>query len=313
MIKRSGLFLLYLITLGAALVAIIFLRGSVASAESSFGLLLYPWFLLLAFGTFLVQESLNPLFAALALSSVGQSTRYVPQLLITVFATSANSTVPVPAGIPIRAFLQKQLLNISYSKSASAILIEMAVGYGLTFLAAVFAGIIWFREVISTQSFLYQNTLLILLLALGLSVSLAFLSITCVKKHQLTKQLAEAKHQLLQAKLLHVFAMAAMMLVSYGLTFLRFEMILFSTNSQAPFGPLMAALLLSRMAGVLSFVPMGLGVRDASLVSLLVLSGLPGSFAAAAAAMDRVIMTLPYLVGSVIATHIIGKRFLVSE
>jgi uncharacterized membrane protein YbhN (UPF0104 family) len=75
----------------------------------------------------------------------------------------------------------------------------------------------------------------------------------------------------------------------------------------------MAALFLSRVAGVLSFIPMGLGVRDASLASLLLVMGISGTSAAAGAALDRVIMTIPYLVGGVLATHVLGKRFLVIE
>lgn len=313
MTKRSGSSLLYLITLGAALVAIVLLRRVIVATESSQVFLFSPWFLLAAVIAFLVQESLNPVFAALALKSVGQSTRYVPQLLITMLATSANSTVPVPAGMPIRAFLQKQLLDIPYTKSASAILIETAVGYGLTFLAAVITGIIWFREIIGTQDFLRQNGLLISLVGFVLLILFSFVFVTYVKKRQLTKQLIDAIRLLLQAKLLPLFGMVIIMFASFVLALLRFEMILYAMGAQAPFGPLMAALLLSRIAGVLSFIPMGLGVRDASLASLLLLIGIPGTYAAAGAALDRVIMTIPYLIGGVIATHVLGKRLLVAK
>ena len=51
---------------------------------------------------------------------------------------------------------------------------------------------------------------------------------------------------------------------------------------------------------------MWLGVRDVSLGSLLVLLGVPMEHAAAAAAFDRVLITVPILVGGVIATRILG-------
>lgn len=305
--------MLSLITLGASFAALFFLRRIMITTETSQALLFSPWFLLAAMVFFLVQESLNPVFAALALKSVGQSTRYVPQLLITMLATSANSTVPVPAGMPIRAFLQKQLLDIPYTKSASAILIETAVGYGLTFLAAIITSIFWFREILTVQDSIRQNGWIVLVVGLIIAVFLSFVFVVYIQKRQLTQQVMNAVHLLLQAKLLPLLGMGIIMFVSFGLALLRFEMILYATGVQAPFGPLMAALLLSRIIGVLSFVPMGLGIRDASLASLLMLIGIPATHAAAGAAIDRLIMTIPYLVGGVVATHLLGKRLLVIE
>jgi len=313
MSKRSGSTFLYLITLGSLLVAIFFLRRAIVSTEASQEVLLSPWYLLAATIAFLIQESLNPIFASFALKSVGQSTKYIPQLLITLLATSANSTVPVPAGMPIRAFLQKQLLDIQYAKSASGILIETVVGYGLTFAAAIITSFIWFHRTINSQDLLRHQGLLILKLGLLTSFLLGAFFVWYIKKRRLAQQLKNAIQLLLHARLLPLIGMIIITLISFGLALLRFELILIAMGTKAPIGPLMAALLLSRVAGVLSFVPMGLGIRDASLVSLLILIGVPGASAAAAAALDRVIMTIPYLVGGVIATHVLGKRLLVNE
>jgi len=313
MIKRSGPLLLNLLTLGAATLAIILLQRVMVSSASSQSFLLSPWLLVAAAITFLAQEGLTPVFAALALKSVGQSTRYKPQLLITVLATSANSAVPVPAGMPIRAFLQKQLLAIPYTKSASALVIETAVGYGLTFLAAIVTSIIWFRQIFGQQITLWQNSLLIIITGVVILFLMLLALGIYIRKRNLTQQLTNIFRLLLQAKLLPLLGMVVIFTISFALAVLRLQLVLLSLGTPAPVGPLMAALLVSRIAGVVSFVPMGLGVRDASLASLLFIIGIPAIYATAAAAIDRVIMTIPYLIGGVIATRVLGQRLLVIE
>lgn len=313
MSKRSGLLLLNLLTLGAAIIAIILLRRMVISSASSPSFLLSPWLLGVAAIVFLVQEGLTPVFAALALKSVGQSTRYKPQLLITILATSANSAAPIPAGMPIRAFLQKQVLAIPYTKSASAILIETAVGYGLTFLAAIITSLIWLRQVLGQQVTLWQNSMLIFVTGLVI-LFLVLLAIGMyIGKRNLTQQMTNIFYLLLQAKLWPLLGMVFIFGASLVLATLRLQLILLALGTPAPVGPLMAATLVSRIAGVLSFLPMGIGVRDASLASLLFIIGIPAIYATAAAAIDRVIMIVPYLIGGVIATRVLGQRLLVTE
>lgn len=306
-------YLPYIVTLVATGVAVFFLRRAILSAEGSQNFVFSPWLLVGSLAAFLIQESLNPVFAALALKSVGASTRYFPQLLITMFSTSANSTVPVPAGMPIRAYLQKQILNISYTKSGGAILIETVVGYGFTLTAAIVTGMIWFPQYIDPQFFLNQNVLTILLFGLLISGLIVAGVVFFVRKKQLQKRITEALIQLSNARLLPLLGMAFIMLVSFGLALTRFALILLAMGIDVQYGPLLAALLISRIAGVLSFVPMGLGVRDASLGSLLIIIGVLSSQAIAAAAIDRLILTIPYLIGGVIATHLLSKRFLLPE
>ena len=53
---------------------------------------------------------------------------------------------------------------------------------------------------------------------------------------------------------------------------------------------------------------MGLGIRDVSLASLIVMLGVPVVPAVTAATIERIVITVPYFVGGVIATHILGKN-----
>lgn len=305
--------LLYSVTFIAIIVAIFFLRRSLNSAEQTQDMIFTPWFLIISLGVFSIQESLNPVFAMLALRSLGQSSHYFPQLQITLFSTSANSTVPVPAGIPIRAYLQKQIIDISYSKSAAGIAIETVIGLGLTCLAALIAGFIWFRQLFDPTLITNNlSTFVLVLVAFCLLFAITFAYLLTKKKHFLMK-LRDSLILLFHVRLLPVLGMCLIVVVSFGLAVLRFDMTLRSMGIVASYGSILAALLLARVAGVFSFIPMGLGVRDASLVSLLVLAGVPSSVAIAAAAIDRVIISIPYLFGGIIATHLLSKKILLPE
>lgn len=313
MSKQKGQLTLLLVTIVACLVAIFSLRYLLISLDISTNLLVYPAFLFLALFLFLLQEALNPVFAGLALQSVGASTRYLTQLLITLFATSANSTVPIPAGVPVRAVLQKRLLSIPYGVSASAFVIELVIGYGITVIAAILTSLVWLRSPVEPVLNRLSSQINYLMFAVGLTLAVAGLSFVLIKylvQKQVVKRLELAIELLRHAKLLPVLAMISISFFSIVLATGRFQALLYAMDVSALWGPLMAALLLSRIVGVLSFVPMGLGIRDASLASLLVLIGVPLPFAIAGATLDRLVMTLPYLVGGIWATHTLGKQFL---
>jgi len=75
----------------------------------------------------------------------------------------------------------------------------------------------------------------------------------------------------------------------------------------SPFS-LLVFIIISYLSGVVSFDPMGLGIRDVSFGSLLIFSGISVPSAAAITAIDRIIVSVIYLSGSVAATHFIGRQ-----
>jgi uncharacterized protein (TIRG00374 family) len=132
------------------------------------------------------------------------------------------------------------------------------------------------------------------------------------KKTKLMTSIAMGFKELFRAKLWPIIGMFTATAFSLCLTLLRTSMILYAVGINVPYGSLLAILLISRLSGVISFIPMGLGIRDASLAALLVVISVPAKHAMVVAAIDRIIMTGPYLVGGVIATHFFGKKLLKS-
>lgn len=312
-LQRSQVVLL-IVTVAMILLAGFILQRQLVSVELDTSVDFRPWIFLPALVASIIQEALNPVFSILALKSVNQSTRYFPQWLILSFSTSANSTVPVPAGIPLRAFLQNRVLDIPYTKSASSMTIETIIGYGVTTIIGIMAGLIWLRVPASDLLVAWQSQMNRQIgWGAGLVIGLLLIALVplYVRYRQRFDVLAKRGWvELSQAQLLPVFGMLGVMLVSLCFTVLRIWAILYALGLFVAPGPLLAALLLSRLAGVLSFVPMGLGVRDASLASLLILVGVSNTLAIAVSALDRVFMTVPYLIGGILATHILGKKLL---
>lgn len=302
---RRGTLYLFLLALGACALALWVIRISTDSGRESFPLVHEPWFVVSAATVFLVQEALNPVVARLALDAIGATTRYLPQLLITLLSISANSTVPVPAGIPIRAYLQKRMLGITYWDSTAGMLLETIIGYGVTVLAAFLAVLLWLPEMpVSRALKTHTPWLLIILPAMGLLLYLIW------RRYALRfKRLGPIlRHYQGGLSLWPLAAMLAVMLCSLGLALLRVYLVLRALGVHPPLGPLFAAILVSRLAGVISFVPMGLGTRDASLAALLTWAGVPLPLAVAAASIDRILITLPYLLGGLTAGWVLGDR-----
>ena len=244
-----------------------------------------PWLIAAALVASSIQECAGTASAQAALFAFGQRAGFIRLLIITTVATAANSIVPVPAGVPARIWLQKTWLGISVPFSTQAIALEMLCGYGLLGLLAM-AG-----------SFLFGANLL----AMGvryLPVVTAIGIIALVAAWLLREQLKSRVRQLVALRPARVPTLTTVffnVLVIALATFRLWLVLRALGDSTASIVEITAALCIARVAGVASMIPMGLGSRDVTLSGLLALSDVPLPIAVLAAAVDRVLSTLPYL------------------
>lgn len=303
-----------IITVAAILIAAVIAWRLYLSAQGKSEFVFRPGFILAALGFSLLQKALGPLLIMATLKSISQKSRYLPLLWITMLATAANSAVPFPAGIPIRAVLQKKFLDIPYTVSASALVIETAIAYGCTVMMCFVTSALWLAPVMNTRISLLKGPAWMMLVGGGLLLT-ASLSYLIARRFngQVMQSLQNVLKQIFKARYEMLIIALGIVLISYMVSLLRFEMLLKAMGLYIPPGPLLAAMILSYLAGVISFVPMGLGVRDISLGSLLVFLGMPLEAAAAAAAIDRILISSPYLPGGVIAAYILASSETRSE
>ncbi|WP_028580974.1 lysylphosphatidylglycerol synthase transmembrane domain-containing protein [Desulfogranum japonicum] len=296
------------ITIGVfAIACVIFYRLYISVDEGS-EYIFHGWALALALCAAMLQQLLAPGIPIFALKSIGQSTPYTTMLWISTFSTSANSTMPFPAGIPIRAVLQKKILGVSYTASASGVLLESVIGYGSVLILCIVSGFLWLGPTLRQQIPPVKGPMMAGLLFVGVFFTLGLLYVIVRRiRGRFVEHLRNAGKLLTNAKGIPLFAMLLLLIVLDIVVLVRMSLIMYALGVSVAPGPLFGAVIFSYVAGLFSFVPMGLGVRDLSLTSLLVMLGIPMEHAAAAAAIDRVLTTLPFLIGGVIATNVLGK------
>lgn len=275
--------------LAAAVITIVvaswILKSTFASAARIQWNMLDPWLLVAALLVSSLQECAGTTSAQAALAAFAQRASFFRLLIITTVATTTNSAVPVPAGIPLRIWLQKRWLGIPVSSSTAAVALEMLCGYGTLGLFAL-AGTFLFGPSIVALGFRY-----------GIAVAVIFLLVvvtTWLLRNRIRARIGQLAG--LRPALVPAIATIALNLGIIGLATLRLWLILRALEHQAtPVVEITAALCISRLVGVASMIPMGLGSRDVTLTGLLVLASVPLPIAIIAAAVDRVLATIPYL------------------
>ena len=272
---------------------------------------LHLWFLPFAFAISIIPQLITPLLAVLSLNSIGYYAKYIPMLWISMFAASANSTMPFPAGLPIRAVLQKRILKIPYTASASAMLIEMVISFGYTIIVCMIFSFLFFSPALFEKITFIKSPISFAIILLGLLL-IVFLILLIFRriKGRIFERLHDAYILIIHANPYKILIFLCFLIVSSSLGIIRISIVLYSVGVSVPLGVLFAAVFLSYLLGVISFVPMGLGVYDISLGSILAMLGAPIENVAAALAIDRFISIMPYLIGGVIATNVLGRDVL---
>ena len=245
------------------------------------------WVLLL----FLVVQFLNLWYFKLILTrmhSINSSTK----LLQILFAShSLNYAGPVKLGMPVRIYLFKQILGVPYSAGIAAVM--ATTGLDVCIIITL---------VITLSTWIYISPLVGSILALAIIIVLTGLaalshkgSFTRLERPTwLARFLADIRSLsplvtfcaiLLSATRLLLNSVAGwIVLAGFGAatSFTKFSLVYFS----------------SHLAGLLSFIPMGLGVKDASIVELLGRMNTAPTISIAFIAIDRLVWSvIPLLIG----------------
>jgi uncharacterized membrane protein YbhN (UPF0104 family) len=274
--------------------AIIILQRAVASG-SQLSWTTFHWLpVLVALAATVLQELLNPWLAKLSLRAIGQDGGYWRLLGIVTTTSASNAVIPLPAGIPLRVWLQKRWLGISYPDSTLAAVLESFVSYGVLGLAAILSMVAWAPDLLRRTASLHSWILL--------CCTLAMLAMAALCIRLLINRYAPTAATLFRLKRSSrlgwksVLAVAAINILGVALAYVRIVLLGWALSVSAlDWGLVFTGLVVSRLAGVASMIPMGLGARDVSLGYFLILAGASASSATAWVILDRLVMTIPYL------------------
>jgi uncharacterized membrane protein YbhN (UPF0104 family) len=240
--------------------------------------------------------------------------RSVRQLYLVVTASlAANYSTPVKAGIPLRVYLYKRFMGIGLPTGSALVGLEVLLGM---LVPAVIS-------IIVLALLLPEGDLAVpALVAAGAAVAVA--AIAFVRSGSYDGAVARLPLPRIARRVLApdgdiVAAVRAVPLWSLGAaagiyaamfvlvgvrSFYAFQLFGGSMNVMELVGISAAAFTL----GSVSFLPMGLGVRDATLVALFIQAGADRDVAIAVAALDRLLSTgVPLLLG-VLSAQILGLR-----
>ena len=253
-------------------------------------LLTYQKWLLVLLLFFIVQL-LNLWYFKLILTRMYPINSFTKLFQILFASHSFNYAGPVKLGMPVRIFLFKQILGVPYSAGIATVMATT----GLDVCVMI-------TMVISLSTWIYVSPLLGFILALiiiigftGLAAMSHKWAFTRLQRPEwLARFLAEIRNLspfvtfcaiLLSATKLLLNAMAGWIVLAglgaaTGLA--KFSLVYFS----------------SHLAGLLSFMPMGLGVKDASVVELLGRMNTAPTIRVAFIAIDRLVWSvIPLLIG----------------
>lgn len=260
-------------------------------------LLTYQKWLLVLLLFFIVQL-LNLWYFKLILTRMYPVNSF-PKLFQILFAShSFNYAGPVKLGMPVRIFLFKQILGVPYSAGIATVM--ATTGLDVCIMITL---------VIALSTWIYISPLVGFILALAIIIGLTGLAALSHKwafarlerPAWLARFLAEIRNLspfvtfcaiLLSATKLLLNSLAGWIVLAglgaaTGLA--KFSLVYFS----------------SHLAGLLSFIPMGLGVKDASVVELLGRMNTAPTISIAFVAIDRLVWSvIPLLIGLLAGWHL---------
>ncbi len=246
-----------------------------------------------------------------------QTTVWKAYLVLTTSLT-ANYVTPVNVAIPLRVYLYRSMMGIPATQGMALVTVEALVGILVPALISVAGIALLFPDLgliapIVLILCLTGGTVLMLLLPFGrLMPRLKHLPLAplLARLANYASQFQLGLHQLSPLTIMAVISLDLLMLLVQGWR-LWLVLKVFST----PPSLLTTSIILSMSitAGYISLIPLGLGVRDASLTLLLLRVGIPQEVALSAAVIQRLFAPgWPLLLG-LISTSILGVQALADQ
>ncbi len=260
-------------------------------------LLTYQKWLLVLLLFFIVQL-LNLWYFKLILTRMYPVNSF-PKLFQILFAShSFNYAGPVKLGMPVRIFLFKQILGVPYSAGIATVM--ATTGLDVCIMITL---------VIALSTWIYISPLVGFILALAIIIGftgLAAMSHKC--SFTWVERPAWLAHFLAEIRNLSPFVTFCAILLSATkllLNSLAGWIVLAGLGAATGLAKFSLVYFSSHLAGLLSFIPMGLGVKDASVVELLGRMNTAPTISIAFVAIDRLVWSvIPLLIGLLAGWHL---------
>lgn len=259
----------------------------------------------------LVYSFLYGVGVSLILRSIGISRSAWRVFLVISGSGTASYLGNVQLGIPLRVFMFKRLLDIPYPAGAVSVALETACWFGLMGLGLLVSG-----------PLAYYAPWITLLIAIVLAIAGYNLALP-ICGHLLKKlpdrigkvSLSGVRSLLLElilgledVKWFWLAAALAVFCVNYAIDVATVILVVRNYGHAISPWNALQAVILPYLAGLVTMVPMGIGVRDVSMVALLTSSGVYSDIATTVALIQRLLRTVIPLIIGIAAVNILGLR-----
>ncbi|MBL4583842.1 MAG: flippase-like domain-containing protein [Pseudomonadales bacterium] len=225
-------------------------------------------------------------------------------IAITLLSNTAGISMPGPAKTPARVYLQNKLVNIPYNVSILGLTIETIFAYAVLLPTTILTTLIWLPKHIETDW--SKISVHWWLIALACILTIILIVLILVKKMNIKTKIhalgtffrSNSAYPTVWKNILYTLVFT---IVIYALGVLRLASVSEALGGDLSFGLYTSIFMLSRIAGIASMMPMGLGARDASLVGLFVFVDIPLDLSIAIAAIERLLLIAPHFLTGPIA------------
>ena len=232
-------------------------------------------------------------------------------ILINNCSTVSNYTTPVKIGFPIQAFLLKKIFNISYNKSAIIILTSLFVSIVTASILSIIS--IFFLPSINNISIdLLIKILIMLVFVLSVIVIIYFLknkNLSKIDNYPIIKKINQMIDYLKKVNFSKLGLSCILAIISFFINAIMLKIIIMGLNENADISLLFIIQGLPYLLGMLSMVPLGLGVKDATLSYLLTQFGITPEVAIISSVILRIFMSgFSILMGIFSANYLFKKN-----
>jgi uncharacterized protein (TIRG00374 family) len=210
---------------------------------------------------------------------------------------AAHYSTPAKLGFPLSVYLLKKFENVSYATGSAMIIMELVVSTGICGIISFTGAFFYFTDRISTlvSSFLYLS-LLCLLTFFGIKFILGRSN----ENSRIYQSFRSIQGAFSQVTVSHLLIYTSLMIITQLIGSLTLFLLSSFFYEEIPFWQVFIANSTAFFLGAISMIPMGLGIREASILFYLRHLGITNEIGISIVTMQRLLSTgLTFVLGAI--------------
>ena len=294
--------------IGVSIVGWFYRNHSMLSLDNVFT---YPLeLLLIVFAIYLVYLVLSILSNIILFANWNHRVSFWKLTLINMAAGTSNYLGPMHLNIPLRIYMQKKLLGLPYNISSSC---KLALLFIDTTIVAAISSAYLLRVTGSLHYLILTLVAIVVIIAAFLSLHRLKLSTRYNLLNRTINFAVSTINNIRQIRFPYLILIIVLAVIKRLLSSLSTYIIIMFFAPDISFLDILVIHSLATFLGIISFMPMGLGVKDISFIEMLKLEGVAPDISLSIVIIERFIWTLiPLLIG-LICMFYVTHRYDIKE